>query len=251
MIIVKDLSVEHRLVSSSFSLDKGEKLHLIGPNGSGKSSLLSALAGVLPATGKVMVGESDILQTSISLQSSVRAYLSQSDRPSFHIHVYQYLLLSQPESMKYQGTEFEHVVQLLINRLSLNNKLNDSILNLSGGEWQRVRLAGIFLQVWPTLNPYAQLLILDEPTAALDIGQEKLLYQLVDEVASMGISIVMANHDLNRALQYADKALVLNNGIQIAFGNVDEVINTKLIGEVFDTSVKSIKVDNREHLIFD
>ncbi|MHA2937364.1 vitamin B12 ABC transporter ATP-binding protein BtuD [Vibrio sp. RC27] len=251
MIIVNNLSVDTRLNSSSFSIEKGEKIHLIGPNGSGKSSLLAALSGVLPARGIVDMAGADLLQMSISRQATLRAYLSQNDQPSFHVKVHQYLMLSHPEDINFKPEEFEQVVRFLVERLSLSEKLNDSILNLSGGEWQRVRLAGIFLQVWPSLNPSSQLLILDEPAAALDIGQEKLLYQLIDEVAKLGIAVVVANHDLNRAIQYADKALVLHNGEQIAFGEVNSVIEPDLIGKIFDTSVKAVKVNNRTHLVFD
>lgn len=252
MIIVSDLSVLHRFSPISFTLKPGEKLHLLGPNGSGKSSLLSGLAGMLPiTTGNVNISGHRILEESVSTQSLYRAYLSQDGKPTFHIQVHQYLMLSRLENLHYDNDEFERVVRLLVVRLSLSDKLDKSILHLSGGEWQRVRLAGICLQIWPTLNPSAQLLILDEPAAALDIGQEKMLYKLVEEISGLGISVVMANHDLNRTLHHADKVLLLNQGKQIQFGEVNKVLTAETISREFNTKVSAINVNGRTHLIFD
>jgi vitamin B12 transport system ATP-binding protein len=252
MITVSNLSVLHRFSPISFTLQPGEKLHLLGPNGSGKSSLLAGLAGVLPVTtGNVNIAGKRILEQDLSTQSIYRAYLSQDGRPSFHIQVYQYLMLSRLESLHYDEAEFERAVKLLVLQLSLGDKLNKSILHLSGGEWQRVRLAGICLQIWPTLNPTAKLLLLDEPTAALDIGQEKMLYNLVEDLSQLGISVVMANHELNRSLHYADKALLLDKGKLIQFGPVNEVLKAETVSQVFDTEVSSIKLNGRTHLIFD
>lgn len=76
-----------------------------------------------------------------------------------------------------------------------------------------MRLAGSCLQIWPSLNPYAKLLILDEPAAPLDIAQEGLLYSLIQQVAAKGITVIMANHDLNRSLRHADKVLLLSQGL--------------------------------------
>lgn len=248
MITVNNLALAQRLEPLSFSLEQGEKLHIIGPNGSGKSTLLNGLAGMLPVSGSVQLGSLRLSEISYEQQARLRAFLSQSDRPGFHIRVYQYLQLSCLDSG--DSHEFNRVASYLAERLSLVNKLGDSVLHLSGGEWQRVRLAGICLQVWPTLNPDARLLLLDEPAAALDIGQERLLYQLVDEVAEFGISVIMANHDLNRTLHHADKVLLLKQGKVCAFGAADDVLNESLISEVYETKVQLIQVDKQAHLLF-
>jgi vitamin B12 transport system ATP-binding protein len=249
MITVNDLGLEPRLFPLSFALNPGEKVHIIGPNGSGKSTLLNGLAGLLPVSGSIILDGQPLLKSGIEQQARLRAFLTQSDRPGFHIQVHQYLQLSRLDTEN--EDEFHRVVTYLTERLSLADKLGHSILHLSGGEWQRVRLAGICLQIWPTLNPQAKLLLLDEPAAALDVGQERLLYQLVDEVAEFGVSVVMANHDLNRTLHHADKVLLLKQGKVSAFGRVEEVINETLISEVFDTKVQLVKLGWRTHLIFD
>ncbi len=248
MMHVDNLAVDNRLDPISFSLNQGEKLHIIGPNGSGKSTLLNGLAGMIPVTGSVELAGCQLLNQGVERQAYLRAFLAQNERPGFHIEAHQYLQLSRPGNNN--NEEFERVVEYLCRRLSLLNKLGHSILHLSGGEWQRVRLAGICLQVWPTLNPESRLLLLDEPAAALDIGQERLLYELVDEVAGFGISVIMANHDLNRTLHYADKALLLDGGKLVAFDLVKKVVCEPLVREVFDTEVQMIHINGKSHLIF-
>jgi vitamin B12 transport system ATP-binding protein len=251
MITVNNLSVLGRLFPVSFSLDKGEILHLVGPNGSGKSSLLSGLAGIIPISGEVLVDDVFLLSESIERQASLRGFLTQDERPSFNIDVYQYLRLSVPDKVADELNRFSSVVEIICQRLSLIDKLGSSIFHLSGGEWQRVRLAGICLQIWPELNPNAKLIILDEPAAALDIGQEKMLYELLEDVSDYGISVIMANHDLNKVLHHADKALLLSQGRQIAYGNAVDIVTDSMIQEVFHTSVNTIYVNGKYHLLFD
>ena len=145
----------------------------------------------------------------------------------------------------------ELAVKELVDVLELEDKLHRSIHQLSGGEWQRVRLCAICLQIWPSLNPYAKLLILDEPAAPLDIGQEALLYKLIRKVADMGITVVMSNHDLNRTLKHADKALLLDKGVIQQVGSVDQVFEPSELSRVFKTRVQKTEFNGEPVLIFD
>lgn len=172
MIHVNSLSVGSRLLPLSFSVDKGEVLHVVGPNGSGKSTLLTAIAGLLDFEGDAAIFDLDVKSSSIESLASYRGFLSQSDRPAFNLEVSQYLSLSLPSSVQRLDDAVEQAVKELVDVLELEDKLHRSIHQLSGGEWQRVRLCAICLQIWPSLNPYAKLLILDEPAAPLDIGQK-------------------------------------------------------------------------------
>ena len=251
MIHVKSLSVGSRLLPLSFDVQPGEILHVIGPNGSGKSTLLTALAGLLDFEGEATIGEHSVKGSSIESMAGYRAFLSQSDRPAFNLEVVHYLALSLPKSVSQSDAQLESVVQELAELLEIDDKLHRSIHHLSGGEWQRVRLCAICLQVWPSLNPYAKVLILDEPAAPLDIGQESLLYNLIRKVAQMGITVIMSNHDLNRTLQHADKALLLEKGILQKAGKVEEVLSVEELSRVFNTQVHKAQVQGRSVLLFD
>lgn len=251
MIDVNSLSVGSRLLPLSFQVQRGEILHVIGPNGSGKSTLLAALAGLLPFEGQAHIFAQDVQRSSIEALADCRAFLAQSDRPAFNLDVVHYLSLSLPTCMDSTSSELENVIQELSQLLQIDDKLHRSIHHLSGGEWQRVRLCAICLQIWPTLNPHARLLILDEPAAPLDIGQETLLYKLIRRVAEMGISVVMSNHDLNRTLKHADKALLLDKGVLQLVGQVDDVLTANQLSRVFNTQVKQVMVDEKPVLLFE
>ncbi|MGD8109410.1 vitamin B12 ABC transporter ATP-binding protein BtuD [Vibrio sp. TRT 17S01] len=251
MIRVNSLSVGSRLLPLSFDVQAGEVLHVIGPNGSGKSTLLSALCGLLDHKGSASIDGCEVGQASFEQLAQVRAFLSQSGRPAFNLDVVQYLSLSIPAHCDIEEQKVKQAVLELTSLLELQDKLHRSIHYLSGGEWQRVRLAAICLQVWPALNPYAKLLVLDEPAAPLDIGQEVLLYKLIHRIAEMGLSVVMSNHDLNRTLKYADKALLLDKGVLKEVGVCEDVLNEATLTEVFKTPVRRVSVDGAAVLLFD
>ncbi|SJN57005.1 Vitamin B12 import ATP-binding protein BtuD [Vibrio ruber DSM 16370] len=251
MIHVKDLCVGTRLLPLGFDGAQGELIHVVGPNGSGKSTLLAALAGMISHQGRVQLGGTDLTRLTLPELAQLRSYLSQQERPAFAIDVCQYLALSIPSFLSVTAEQSSEVIELLVRRLNLQDKLHRSIHQISGGEWQRVRLAGSCLQVWPTLNPHARLMILDEPAAALDVGQEYMLYELLHDINGMGLTVIMANHDLNRTLRYADKTLLLNQGILQQWGETKAVLTPEHIAEVFQTKVQSVEIQGKSYLLFD
>ncbi|KIP75523.1 iron ABC transporter [Vibrio alginolyticus] len=252
---VKHMSVGSRLLPLSFECKAGEIVHIVGPNGSGKSTLLAAISGTLShrdgMSGEVYVGNKNLLTLPLSEQAHVRGYLCQQSRPAFNVDVFQYLALSLPSGAEIADIKVRDAVNMVVELVQLQDKLHRSIQTLSGGEWQRVRLAGVCLQVWRTINPFSQFLILDEPAAPLDIAQEGLLYQLINTMAAQGIGVLVANHDLNRTLKHADKVLLLNNGVLHSSGSADTVLTEEALGEVFNTQVKKVIVDEQPYLIFD
>lgn len=252
---VKHMSVGSRLLPLSFECKAGEIVHVVGPNGSGKSTLLAAISGTLShregMSGEVCVGDKNLLTLPLSEQAHVRGYLCQQSRPAFNVDVFQYLALSLPSGAEIADIKVRDAVNMVVELVQLQDKLHRSIQTLSGGEWQRVRLAGVCLQVWRTINPFSRFLILDEPAAPLDIAQEGLLYQLINAMAAQGIGVLVANHDLNRTLKHADKVLLLNNGVLHSSGNADTVLTEEALGEVFNTQVKKVIVDEQPYLIFD
>ncbi|ELA9458231.1 MULTISPECIES: vitamin B12 ABC transporter ATP-binding protein BtuD [Vibrio] len=255
MMHVKHMSVGSRLLPLSFECKAGEIVHVVGPNGSGKSTLLAAISGTLShregMSGEVYVGDKNLLTLPLSEQAHLRGYLCQQSRPAFNVDVFQYLALSLPSGAEIADIKVRDAVKMVVELVQLQDKLHRSIQTLSGGEWQRVRLAGVCLQVWRTINPFSQFLILDEPAAPLDIAQEGLLYQLINAMAAQGIGVLVANHDLNRTLKHADKVLLLNNGVLHSSGSADTVLTEEALGEVFNTQVKKVIVDEQPYLIFD
>lgn len=251
MMHIKNVSVEGRLNNIDIQVRFNQQVHVIGPNGSGKSTLLAVLAGVMPFNGQILIGNVDISSISLGELSKVRAYLAQNEKPVFNLTVHEYLRLSLPSHIKLIPGVVSKVVNHLIDLLNVRSKLTSSIHQLSGGEWQRVRIVGCCLQVWPELNPNGRLLILDEPAAPLDIGQEKYLYSLLQEAVEHGLSIVMANHDLNRTLHHSDYSLLLSDAQLVTHGESNRVITAENIENVFHTGVQQIDIENKRYLIFD
>lgn len=250
LLDVKNLAMPPRLLPVSFSVTAGEIVHLIGPNGSGKSTAISMLSGLVAARGEVHLQGQPLADYDLPTLATVRCYLAQQDRPAFSVGVYHYLALALSALGRQDPLAVQQALDEVCQALSIADKLSRNIQQLSGGEWQRVRLAAACLQVWPALNPQAKLLLLDEPAAALDIGQEAAMYKLIRMMAGKGIAVVMANHDLNRTLREADKVILLNHGSCVAKGEPETVMTVERLEAVFSTRVQRIEHRGQSCLIF-
>ncbi|WP_420848084.1 vitamin B12 ABC transporter ATP-binding protein BtuD [Photobacterium sanctipauli] len=250
VIAAKNLAMPPRLLPVSFEVGQGEIVHLIGPNGSGKSTAISMLSGLVEPEGDVMFADKPIQEYDLQMLAQQRCYLAQQDKPAFSVGVYHFLSLSLSALGHLDGDKVQAALDEICDALKIADKLNRSIQQLSGGEWQRVRLAAACLQVWPDLNPDAKLLLLDEPAAALDIGQEATMYKLIRRIASKGIAVVMANHDLNRTLKEADKVILLNNGSCVAKGKPEAVMTVDTLEKVFATQIQRIDHQGQACLLF-
>ena len=250
VLSAKNLAMPPRLLPVSFSVRRGEIVHLIGPNGSGKSSAISMLSGLVEAKGEVSLSDESLEELDLPRLARMRSYLSQQDKPAFAVGVYHYLSLALSPLGELSAGNVQEAIDEVCGALKIIDKLNRNIQQLSGGEWQRVRLAAACLQVWPTLNPDAQLLLLDEPAAALDIGQEAIMYQIIRRLAGKGIAVVMANHDLNRTLREADKVILLNNGSCVAKGKPQDVMTVDTLEAVFSTQIQRIEHEGKSCLLF-
>lgn len=234
----------------SLQFPEGKITHVIGPNGSGKSTLLSCLAAIDEHAGEVELDGS--LSTSLSLTdlALMRSYLSQNGRPAFNMPVYQFLSLSIPSCCK-DTTQINLAVRQVTELVNLGHLLTRTVHHLSGGEWQRVRLAACAIQIWQPINPYAKLLILDEPAAALDIGQQKYLHRLIEIIKQQGTTVIVANHDLNVTLKVADYVVILNRGGVVAKGRTEEVMSDSLLQQVYNTKITRIELQHRPYLVFE
>ncbi|GAL08327.1 vitamin B12 ABC transporter ATPase component BtuD [Photobacterium aphoticum] len=250
LIDAHNLAMPPRLLPLSFDIQRGEIVHFIGPNGSGKSTAISMLSGLVEAQGSVTLEGRALVDYDLSDLARLRSYLAQQDKPAFSVGVYHYLALSLSALGDLPAENVQAAVEEICGALKIMDKLSRNIQQLSGGEWQRVRLAGACLQVWPTLNPEAKFLLLDEPAAALDIGQEATMYKLIRNIAAQGIAVIMANHDLNRTLREADKVVLLNNGSCVAQGEPRDVMTVERLETVFATQIQRIEHDGQSCLLF-
>jgi iron complex transport system ATP-binding protein len=138
-------------------------------------------------------------------------------------------------------------------RLNLLDFRDRNYLTLSGGEKQRVQYARVLAQIWEKPLSGYRYLFLDEPLASLDINYQQEFLQVAKEFAQSGTVVVAVMHDINLAVQYADKLFFLREGRLLAEGNPKDILTTELIKKVFDVQVTVINnpVNDKPLVVFD
>ena len=221
----------------AFTVEPGEWVSIIGPNGAGKTSLLRALAGSVTFTGEIRIDGRDA--ASLDRRSRSRALAVVAQRPVIPeaVTVLDYVLLGRAPHIATLGVESAvdlAVVADVLEALDLLRFADRVASSLSGGELQRVILARAFAQEAP-------LLVLDEPTAALDVGRQQEVLDVVDAMRrDRGITVVSAMHDLTLAGQFSDRLLLLSGGEVVAEGHPRDVLTNESIGRHYGASVRII-----------
>jgi len=213
----------------------GGFLGVIGPNGAGKSTLLRAVAGLVPYAGEVRVAGQRRDLASRRRAARLVAYVPQRPVLPPGMTVTDYVLLGRAPHRPYLGGETRRdrlVAAAVLERLGLAGLAGRTLGEVSGGEAQRAVLARALAQEAPVL-------VLDEPTASLDLGHGQRVLELADELRrERSLSVLCAIHDLTLAAQYADELLVLAGGRAVAAGTADEVLTEANVGRFFAASVE-------------
>lgn len=211
----------------SFTIENGQFIGLLGSNGSGKSTILKLASGILKASG----GSVDLWG------KSIQSYKNK-DRAKLLSYLPQVLDISIPFTVREVVSMGLYPYDILpplttdeaLKMVGLAHKADSVIINLSGGERRRVYIAMTLLQG-------AGLVLLDEPLANLDIRYQIELLRLLKELrASRGITVIMALHDINIALQF-DTLLLIKEGKIIGTGTPDAVLTGNLLKDAFDVEV--------------
>ncbi len=242
VLAARALAIPERLAPLDLAWGGGQLVALLGPNGSGKSTLLGALAGILPGQGDVLLEGQSISQMSWPELARQRAMLPQRQPQLFHIPVFQVLSLGLEEGglPEAQG----RAVAEICAALELDALLARDFSRLSGGEQQRVLIARTLLQLWPGLNTDGRVLLLDEPLAGLDLHHQLALLRLLKRLSRQGLLVVIAIHDINLAIDWADRILCLQQGRVVSEGGVD-VIDEALLERVFQIRTDRIEAAGR------
>jgi iron complex transport system ATP-binding protein len=223
----------------NLSLHSGEVMSLVGPNGSGKSTLLKCLNRLINFNnGRVTVDGADLRQLSLRQLSQRMAYVPQSARNIFPFSVFDVVLMGRRPHVSWRvGPADRHKVATLIHTLKLSHLAERQLGELSGGEQQKVLLARALAQ-----EP--EILLLDEPTASLDIQHQLEVMKMVHALSrEQNISVLMALHDLNLAARFSDTVLMLRQGRVFANGVPSDIINPDNILRVYGVEAV-VTVDN-------
>lgn len=232
----RDLTVRYpraeapALQGVTFHLEAGQLVVIGGPNGSGKTSLLRALLGLAPLTSGDVTLDGRSLSTwpRRELASHVAA-LPQREEPAFPLTVNDAVLMGRWAHLgpiaPVRPADREAIADAMA-RCDISGLGERGIDTLSGGEWQRVRIAR-------ALAATPRFLLLDEPTSALDVGHEMALFELLRSLVSSGLGVVVITHQLNLAARFADRLLLLDRGRAVTEGSPAEVLTADRVSGLF------------------
>lgn len=218
-----------------FTVEAGTCTAVVGPNGSGKSTLLAALAGDLPAEAdKLLVSGGHVSDT--DAQSRLRAVMTQQTTVAFGFTVREVVRMGRaPWSGTQWADQDDDAVEQAVRLADISHLMDRGVQQLSGGELARVAFARVLAQRTPVL-------LLDEPTAALDLRHQVEVLGTVRRRADRGASVLVVLHDLSLAASVADQVLVMADGQMAALGPPDEILDPELLTEVYGVGVEVLRV---------
>lgn len=256
------------LQGASLTVAAGEWVNIIGPNGAGKTTLLKALLGLVSYEGDIEFGDvlSDVqasypsklstasksLRSLKSLrsrkpidtskpplsQAEIIAYVPQNPVIPAHISTVDYVLLGRVahRGIFSAATSTDHqIVDEVLERLDLQRFVAREMRSLSGGEKQRAVIARALVQ-------QARILLLDEPVAALDLGHQQDILELLDNLRrERGLTVIVTLHDLTLAACYGDKVALLSKGNLVEAGTASKVITEKNVATFFSANVTVVE----------
>ncbi|MCK4710788.1 MAG: ABC transporter ATP-binding protein, partial [Gammaproteobacteria bacterium] len=199
---------------------------LIGPNGAGKSSLLSALAGLLEYTGQVEFKGNNLQSLSATEKARGIALQPQFVESAWALSVHDVVSLGRLP----WGDSDQDIIKSAMLQANVTELAKRHVDELSGGEKARVWLARV-------LANQADVLLVDEPVANLDIHYQQDVMRLLSDYAQSGHAVIIAIHDLSLAAKYCDRVCLLNKSKMVKTGRVEEVLTEEILSSVFNTDV--------------
>lgn len=206
----------------------GEITALVGPNGAGKSTLLRCMAGLHRHTGQITVAPATTPSEPRRSPREPILYLPQEPPPPSTLTVFETVLLARQRGIGFRvrSATTRHVAETLA-RTGLGDLADRKLTQLSGGQRQLVGLAQAIVRA-------PQVLLLDEPTSNLDLHNQLTMLELIHRFATeQPAAVVITIHDLAHAARFADRVVVLHDGVVHTTGTADEVITREMLREVY------------------
>ena len=220
--------------SVSLNIESGDWLSIIGPNGSGKSSFLRAVAGLVKSTGVISFEGKEITGLAPKMRSRVVSIVPQTPLVPPRMRVIDYVLLGRTP---YLGRGFQptledvNLANEILKDLDLADVASRYVTDMSGGERQRVIIARALIQ-------QPKVLLLDEPTTALDLGHQQEVLELVDlQRRTLGLTVLSAFHDLTLAAQYGTSMALFVEGRVAHSGTASEIITEESLSEIYGANI--------------
>lgn len=250
MLKVKDLSYHYQggppvLDRVSFQVNEGEFLAILGNNGVGKSTLLKCFNKILiPDSGSILMDTDDLLRMDRREIARRIAFVAQSV-PATQMTVHDAVMLGRRPYMKWSFTEDDHrIVHEAMDQLEISQLRGRFLSQLSGGERQKVMLARALAQ-------QPKILLLDEPTSNLDIQNQYQVLEIVRDICkNQGITAIVVIHDLNLALRFCSRFLLLRQGQVYRCGG-KEILDRQALQEVYRVNAQITEVNRQSMVVVD
>ena len=239
MLIVNDISISYSrtpvVAGVSLELVPGKTIALVGANGAGKTTLLKSLNGTLPIdSGSIRRGGKDLEEYSRREIARMIAMIAQETETKFPVTALEFVLagrFAHGSAFGWETAADHNVARTAFELCDLAGYESRMMNRLSGGERQRVVLAR-------ALATEARILLLDEPTANLDLAHQAMMFRLVRErCRTCESAAIVITHDLNLASEFADEVIILDRGRIAAKGSPREVLTRENIQRVFEVNV--------------
>ncbi len=242
-IEVQDLSFSYGqrqvLKNISFSVGKGEFLSILGPNGVGKSTLFRCVLGLLSGyTGTVLVDGLDAKAMTVRERARHIAYIPQHSRPVFNYSVFDIVLMGRTAALsacRAPAKADRDKCAWALEKVGIGHLADRCFHRLSGGEQQLVLLARALVQDAPCL-------MLDEPTANLDFGNQLLVLEQARSLAREGYTVLQTTHHPEQSYQYSDRILAIQNGAVLTQGPPKAVLTPETIQSLYGVQVDVLKL---------
>ena len=227
--------------NASFALEAGEVLCLLGPNGSGKTTLFKTILGLLPPQGgTVSLAEQDIASWSHRQIAQVMGYVPQAHVAYFPFTGIETVLMGRTAHMNLFASPSRHdlaVAEQALATLGISHPRDVIYTRTSGGERQLALIARALAQ-----EP--RILVMDEPTASLDFGNQMLVLDQIRTLAKTGIGIILSTHDPDHAFLCANRVAMLHEGTLVRLGSPDETITSESLKLLYGIDVNVIEVSS-------
>jgi iron complex transport system ATP-binding protein len=219
------------LAGIALEANQGQLTAIVGPNGSGKSSIVRAILGRLPlSAGTVSLDQQELSRWSPVERARRLAVVVQREEPAFPMSVRDYVTLGR-HPFRSSWAPLSHddgaAVARAVEEAGVEPLITRTTDALSGGEWQRVRLARALAQQAGTV-------VLDEPTTFLDIAHEMACFESLVRLASLGRAVLVVSHQLNLVARFADHVILLSRGEIVAAGSAGDVMRGEVLERVYD-----------------
>ncbi len=220
-------------------IHKGDFVAIVGPNGSGKSTLLRCIDGILkPQAGSILLDQEDVHHLDRPSRAKTFGYVPQESGHTPPATVFDTVLMGRKPYIGWRVRERDkQITSRIIHQLHIEDIAMKDVNKLSGGQKQRVFIARALAQ-------QPEILLLDEPTANLDLRHQLEVLQLLQEVSQNNITTMVAIHDLNLAAQYCSRFIMLKDGKIFSSGN-KEILTKENIESLYNVKVKIFHAEDR------